>query len=299
MLHHRQLPPLVQGSLAVTTPFESSSPTLVLASTQPRLARRRVQAELLAVGLRQRGWRCVMLARCDGALAERMAAAGFEVGTSGGGRGPGGLWNMGQGRGARQALEALYYNDSHAITGGGHRIAGAALRDVSIFARAKMGLSPSRRRTFARRGPCASPPGALTLQSARRGPTAGFATGDRRLQRGGRGLPRRRLDRRDAAGGPRRRSAWPGPLRRPATGEAVVGARRGPSAAVDRGANATDHKGHRFLLDAMPAVLREMPNVTLALAGDGELLDPLRQQAQRWASCRTSAFSAIAPTCPT
>jgi glycosyltransferase involved in cell wall biosynthesis len=46
-------------------------------------------------------------------------------------------------------------------------------------------------------------------------------------------------------------------------------------------AKLTDHKGHRFLLDAMPEVIGKMPNITLAVAGDGELLETLRQQAQR------------------
>jgi glycosyltransferase involved in cell wall biosynthesis len=43
----------------------------------------------------------------------------------------------------------------------------------------------------------------------------------------------------------------------------------------------TDHKGHRFLLDALPAVLAEHPEVRLFLAGDGELAETLRAQAGR------------------
>ena len=71
----------------MTSSPEPSSPTLVLVSTQHGWHGGEGQAKLLAVGLRQRGWRCVMLARRDGALAERMAAEGFEVVTfSGGGR---------------------------------------------------------------------------------------------------------------------------------------------------------------------------------------------------------------------
>jgi glycosyltransferase involved in cell wall biosynthesis len=44
-------------------------------------------------------------------------------------------------------------------------------------------------------------------------------------------------------------------------------------------AKLTDHKGHRFLLDAMPTVLARIPRVRLALAGDGELTESLKQQA--------------------
>ena len=46
-------------------------------------------------------------------------------------------------------------------------------------------------------------------------------------------------------------------------------------------ATLTDHKGHRFLLDAMPEVLRKMPNTVLALAGDGELREALERQADQ------------------
>ncbi|NOZ94711.1 MAG: glycosyltransferase family 4 protein [Acidobacteria bacterium] len=40
----------------------------------------------------------------------------------------------------------------------------------------------------------------------------------------------------------------------------------------------TDHKGHRYLLDAMPRVLGAFPNAVLLLAGDGELREELETQ---------------------
>jgi glycosyltransferase involved in cell wall biosynthesis len=46
-------------------------------------------------------------------------------------------------------------------------------------------------------------------------------------------------------------------------------------------ANLTDHKGHRFLLDALPAVIKRFPRLTVALAGDGELRETLEQHAER------------------
>jgi glycosyltransferase involved in cell wall biosynthesis len=46
-------------------------------------------------------------------------------------------------------------------------------------------------------------------------------------------------------------------------------------------AKLTDHKGHRFLLDALPAVLWRFPQTVLALAGDGPQMDALRSQARR------------------
>jgi glycosyltransferase involved in cell wall biosynthesis len=45
-------------------------------------------------------------------------------------------------------------------------------------------------------------------------------------------------------------------------------------------AKLTDHKGHGYLLDAMPGVLERYPGVCLALAGDGELADSLRARAR-------------------
>ena len=40
-------------------------------------------------------------------------------------------------------------------------------------------------------------------------------------------------------------------------------------------------KGHKYLLDAMPALIRQHPNVTLLLVGSGDLEVPLKEQAQR------------------
>lgn len=40
-----------------------------------------------------------------------------------------------------------------------------------------------------------------------------------------------------------------------------------------------DHKGQRYLLDAIPAVLAERPNLVFAIVGDGELKDELQAQA--------------------
>lgn len=45
-------------------------------------------------------------------------------------------------------------------------------------------------------------------------------------------------------------------------------------------AQLADYKGHRYLLDAMPAVLKSHPRVILALAGDGPLRKPLMAQAR-------------------
>ena len=63
-------------------------------------------------------------------------------------------------------------------------------------------------------------------------------------------------------------------------------------------ANLTDHKGHRFLLDALPAVIQRFPRLTVALAGDGELRERWNNKPNGWAFDRTSASSATATTSP-
>ena len=44
-------------------------------------------------------------------------------------------------------------------------------------------------------------------------------------------------------------------------------------------ASLVDHKGHRFLIDAIPKVIEKHPNALFVVAGDGELSDSLKQQA--------------------
>ncbi|MBN2056551.1 glycosyltransferase family 4 protein [bacterium] len=46
-------------------------------------------------------------------------------------------------------------------------------------------------------------------------------------------------------------------------------------------AQLTDHKGHKYLLDAIPSILRDHPGTRFLLAGTGELERELRSQAER------------------
>src|SRR5262249_4205020 len=67
----------------------------------------------------------------------------------------------------------------------------------------------------------------------------------------------------------------------------IVRGRQILAAAADDGpillcvARLADHKGHRYLLEAMPDVLQGFPRTILALAGDGELQEALRRQADQ------------------
>ena len=52
----------------------------------------------------------------------------------------------------------------------------------------------------------------------------------------------------------------------------------------------TDHKGHRFLLEGWPEVVRERPDARLLLAGSGELEEDLRELADRLEVADTVRF---------
>jgi glycosyltransferase involved in cell wall biosynthesis len=45
-------------------------------------------------------------------------------------------------------------------------------------------------------------------------------------------------------------------------------------------AKLTDHKGHRFLLEALPAIIRRHPDLVVAMAGEGKLRPMLESQTR-------------------
>jgi glycosyltransferase involved in cell wall biosynthesis len=230
--------------------------TVALVSTQRHWHGGEEQARLLAVGLRRRGCRCVVLARRGGAFAARMADEGFEVASFlGGGRNPAAVWQM------RHALrrvqpDVLHYNDSHAIGAAGvaalglHVPARIAARRVDFPLR-----SPRLYRCFCHRVVCVS-------QAVRRVCCeGGLADAMLRVVHDG-------VDPACVASGDRRRG------------------RQSLGLADDQillltVAKLTDHKGHRFLLEALPEVIRRSPNAVVALAGDGELRETLERQAEQ------------------
>ena len=229
--------------------------TVALVSTQRRWHGGEEQARLLAVGLRQRECRCVVLARRGSPFAERMADEGFEVVTFSGGRGPAALWCI------RRALrrvrpDVLHYNDSHAIGGAG--LASLGLRIPARIAARRVDFtirSPKQYRWFCDCVVCVS--GAVA-DVCREG---GIPDRLLRVVHDGVDLARVRFGDR-------------------ARGRQALGLNDDQTLLLTV-ATLTDHKGHRFLLEALPEVVQKAPNTVLALAGDGELQTALQQQAER------------------
>lgn len=234
----------------------STTLTVALASTQSRWHGGEEQARLLAVGLRQRGHRCLVLARRGGLFAERMAADGFEVvAFAGGGRNPAALLTIRRAL-ARTEPDVLHYNDSHALSGAGLAAVGLPITARIAARRVDFPIRSAKPyRWFSDRVVCVS-------EAVRKVCKAG-------------GLPDDMLhvvhdgvDPDGVRSGERRR------------GRRSLGLKDDQTLLLTV-AKLTDHKGHRFLLEALPAVIEKVPGVVLALAGDGELRDSLEQQAKQ------------------
>jgi L-malate glycosyltransferase len=236
--------------------MSSSALTVVLGSTQRHWHGGEEQARLLAIGLRRRGCRCIIMARRDSDLAQRLAAENFEVLTfPGNGRGPTALWR--NRRRLRQLRpDVLHFNDPHAMIA-----LGLAAWSLPIHARIA-----SRRVSY----PIRSPRSYRWLCDL-----VACVSRDVRQVCFRSGLPESML-----------RVVPDGvdPLR-VRSGDRQRG-RRSLGLADDQVlllnvASLTEPKGHRFLLDALPAVIARFPRALLALAGNGELRESLTRQAAR------------------
>jgi glycosyltransferase involved in cell wall biosynthesis len=152
--------------------------------------------------------------------------------------------------------DVLHYNDSHAITSGG--LASIGLRIPARIAARRLDFDvrwPSRYRMLCDRVICVSRAVADVCHRC--------------------GIPRRMLrvvhdgaDPSHVASGCRER------------GRRALGATDDDKLLVCV-AKLTDHKGHAFLLDGMPAVVRKEPRALLLLAGGGELRAELEERARR------------------
>jgi glycosyltransferase involved in cell wall biosynthesis len=229
--------------------------TVALVCTQRLWHGGEEQAWLLADGLRRRGHDCKILARHGSPFARRLAAGEFEVVEfSGRGRSPRGLWQI------RRALlqwrpDVLHLNDPHALTAGGLAALGLSIPLRVAARRVDFPLnSPTRYRYLSDVVVCVSQAVRQICLRAGLDPHRLHVVAD--------GVEPARMHQGSAARG-----------------------RRSLGVASDTTvlltvAKLTSHKGHRYLLDALPAIVRQRPDVIWALAGDGPLAGALRAQVQ-------------------
>jgi glycosyltransferase involved in cell wall biosynthesis len=234
----------------------SDSLTIAMVSTPPTWYGGEEEFYLLAQGLRQRGHGVHLLVRRGGAMAERTKREGFAVAEfSGNGKSPQAVWRI------RQHLRrihphVLHYNDPHALTAAGFASLGLGIPARIMSRRVDFPLhSTWHYRRFCDRVCCVSRAIARVCREC--------------------GLPESLL-----------RVAHEGvDPNRVRSGDRMRGRKSLALGDADllllTVAKLTDHKGHRFLLEAFPAVLQRHPTAVLALAGGGELRDELEQQAAR------------------
>ena len=229
---------------------------IVIAVTQKLWHGGEQQAALLADGILRQGHRCRVLAPQDSAFGRLMQRRGFTVETfMGRGRGPAAMWKM------RQLLkewrpDVLYLNDSHAVTAAGVAAVGLGVPLTVAVRRVDFDV----RSALRYRHTCDA---VICVSRAVRDICE---TG---------GLPAEMLtvihdgvDPQRTASGNRRR------------GRTALGL-TDETKLVLTVARMTDHKGHRYMLDAMPQLVRKYPELIWVLAGDGPLWEELSAHAFR------------------
>jgi len=243
---------------AGSAPAAGDSETLrvVVVSTERGWHGGEEQASLLVRGLRSRGHRCFVLARHRGTFARRMADEGFPVSTfAGNGRSPSAIFRIRQHLG-RIKPQVVHANDGHALTSAG--LASLGLRVPARIASRRVDFpirSAVRFRCLCDRIICIS-------HAVARVCGQGTITRERIA------VVHSGVDPQRVASGDRVR------------GRGSLGLREDQPLLLTV-ATLTDHKGHRFLLEAMGDVLKHRSQVCLALAGDGDLTASLKKQAGR------------------
>ena len=237
----------------VTMPKNEGGLTTVHVSTQKTWYGGELQAFLLICGLRERGHRVIVFARRGGEFSARARDAGFEVREiERRGRGPKSLWTM------RQWLKEIrpditHAHDSHALTAVGLASIGlkiplrVAARRVDFPIRSALKFTRLVDVVIAISNPVAQicREGGIPVEMLR---VVHSGVDPSRVRTGCRVRGREVLD---------------------VSEDEIL---------VLMVANLTHHKGHDTLLRAMPSILDRYPNVRLALAGSGELDEPLHQQ---------------------
>ncbi len=202
------------------------------------------QASLLALGLARRGHESLVLARADGQFGRRMADAGLTVAPiAGGGRSPLALWQIRR-QLARWRVDVVHFHDPHALSGAGLACCGLAI-PVRIAAR-KVAFpirSGWRYHRLADRVICVS-------RSVERCCLASGIAPDRlRVVYDG-------VDPATISVGDRQR------------GRLALGAAEDDAILLAVG-SLTETKGHRYLIEALPAIRSVCPRARLAIAGEG------------------------------
>ncbi|MHB8953678.1 MAG: glycosyltransferase family 4 protein [Pirellulaceae bacterium] len=227
--------------------------TIALVSTQRLWQGGEEQAWQLAQGLRRGGHRCVIVALREAPFAQRLREAGFEVlGLAGKLPLPGRIWWLRR-QLRQQAVEVVHCNDAHAIALGGlaawrlPRVVTVAARRASFPIR-----SPARYRLLCDRVFCVS------TYAAERCVEAGIPRALVRVIHDG-------VDPARMAGGDRDR------------GRRALGIAPDATLLLSVG-SLVACKGHRDLLEALPAVRQQFPQVRLVIAGAGDQESQLRQR---------------------
>jgi glycosyltransferase involved in cell wall biosynthesis len=229
--------------------------TVALVCTQRLWHGGEEQAALLAAGLRQKGHRCKVLARRSSEFAARMAERGFEVAPfRGRGRSPQALWQI------RRCLrrwrpDVLHLNDPHSLTAAGVASLGLPIPLRVAARRVDFPLaSVTRYQRLCDIVVCVSQAVRQVCQQGGLSPDSLHVVSD--------GVDPSRMQ-----AGVRDR------------GRQAIGV--GPAASVLLTiARLTDHKGHRFMLEALPTIVHRRPDVVWAVAGDGALWDALQRQTR-------------------
>lgn len=230
--------------------------TVVHVSTQQRWHGGEGQALHLARGLRQRGHRCVILARRNGEFAFRLSAEYFEVHSfRRRGRGPDSLWRI------RRLLssirpDVIHSHDGHALTASG--LAAVGLQVPLRVASRRVDFSIRSAMKFRRLADVVIPISTAVADVCRE---SGIPDSMMRMVHSG-------VDPAWVNSGDRKR------------GRQRLGIDENQPLLVVV-AKLTGHKGHEYLLDALPAVVSRHPQLRVALVGDGELTESLRVQCKR------------------
>jgi L-malate glycosyltransferase len=216
------------------------------------------QARLLCEGLRRLGHENIVFAKRGGRFAERMRTAGFDVRPlPGSGRGPRAIWQLWRaGRKLRPAV--VHFHDPHALSGAGLAMIGAPIAARVVARRVDFPIrSVWRYRHLVDRVISVS---TAVAQVCR---TSGVPGEKIRIVHDG-------VDPGRAESGNRQR------------GRSALGL-ADDAVLLLTVATLTDHKGHTYLLQALPALRSALGNrqVVVALAGDGELRAALELEARQ------------------